>query len=121
MKMIILAGILLTPMALFAGSLGKYYVEDPRSQSIRTPDVQPLKVDPRLVEKLEQSREAKRKEQLFYSGFERRVKDLSSAERREWLSEYREKLKVASNREQINKQEVTHYTRLIAIIQRNIQ
>ena len=108
-------------MALFAGSLGKYYVEDPRSQSIRAPDVQPLKVDPRLVERLEQSREAKRKEQLFYSGFEKRVKDLSPAERREWLSEYREKLKVASNREQINKQEVTHYTRLIAIIQRNVQ
>lgn len=121
MNLRILLSLLLIPPGIHAGSLGKYQVDDSRSQQIRIPaSSDNVQVDSQLMKQLQQSRELRQKEMAFYNDFEQKVKTLEDDERRLWLEEYREKLKQASSRDAINKQEVTHYTRLITIIQRNM-
>lgn len=120
MKILIYVLTCLCTGAVFAGSLGKYSVEESRSTRSFSSEIKPQVIDKKLIEQAIQKKALIERENRFYAGFENKVRSLSPDERRQWLAEYRQKLSTATDRDTINKKEVTHYSRLISILQKHI-
>ena len=101
-----------------AGPLGKYQEPSQFSEPLIRQQAVPA-IDKQALERAVKLNEEKRKKQLFYADFENKVRALNDTEKQQWLVEYRKRLNTASSRETMNKQEVDHYARLVAIIQKN--